>query len=131
MTSENYALSESGNVTYEYERGYPYVISELRPRCNNHRQQSCSAGPSRLNDTNFPDANFRNYIVNNFDNAPKDGVLSDSELRAITEITIPKSVTDATGVKHLKYLQRLNCRDCNLTALDVSRLHGAERTGLL
>ena len=65
------------------------------------------SGNIKLNDTNFPDENFLSYIVDNFDNAPKDGVLSDSELQAITEITIPQSVTDATGVKLLKYLQKL------------------------
>lgn len=78
-----------------------------------------------INETNFPDANFRNYLLTNRDpltdltlstvanNAGingfgADGILTTAELEQITGITM-ENVEDLTGIEHFPRLFYLNC----------------------
>ena len=78
-----------------------------------------SAGVA-IDNTNFPDANFRT-VVENFD-TNKDGSLSDTEIAAVEEIEcVSKKISDLTGISHFTALKSLKCRNNQLTTLDVSK----------
>ena len=72
-----------------------------------------------INETNFPDGNFRNYLLSQ--PYGSDGVLTDGEIAAIITIDVSSnSIADLTGIEHLTALKNLYCIGNQLTALDVS-----------
>ena len=78
-----------------------------------------SAGVA-IDNTNFPDANFRT-IVENYD-TNKDSSLSDTEIAAVEEIDCSyKAITNLKGIEYFTALKRLNCESNQLTTLDVSK----------
>ena len=78
-----------------------------------------SAGVA-IDDTNFPDANFRT-VVKNYD-TNKDDSLSDTEIAAVKAIDcFEKGISDLTGISHFTALKKLNCTKNQLTRLDVSK----------
>ena len=78
-----------------------------------------SAGVA-IDNTNFPDANFRT-VVENFD-TNKDSSLSDTEIAAVEAIDcFEKGISDLTGISHFTALKKLNCSKNQLTKLDVSK----------
>ena len=73
-----------------------------------------------INETNFPDENFREYVKSSFDK-DGDGVLSAEEIAAVTKIDVyDMGISDLTGIEYFTDLAFLNCNKNNLTALDVS-----------
>lgn len=80
-----------------------------------------------INDTNFPDPVFQQYVKDNIDTADttsgqKDGKLSKAERDAVTEISITNTnCTDLTGIAYFANLTELNCYHNHLTTLDVSK----------
>ena len=77
-----------------------------------------SAGVA-IDDTNFPDANFRT-IVEHYD-TNKDSSLSDTEIAAVKKINCSnKGITNLKGIEYFTSLNILLCTDNQLTALDVS-----------
>ena len=73
-----------------------------------------------INDTNFPDANFR-AVVAGFD-ANKDNTLSADEIAAVTTIDCTvKSIASLEGIGYFTNLEILDCSSNQLTALDVSK----------
>ena len=70
--------------------------------------------------TNFPDANFRNYLL--AQDYGSDGVLTDEEIAGITYINVAmKFISDMTGIEHFTALTRLDCfANHYITTLDVS-----------
>ncbi len=80
------------------------------------------AGGISANDmsTVFPDANFRTYILSNFD-ADADGALSDTEITAVTKIECSNmSISSLKGVEVFLNLQELDCSVNSLQELDLS-----------
>lgn len=78
-----------------------------------------------INDTNFPDQDFLQYVKDNIDTADttgqKDGKLSQAERDAVTEISITNTnCTDLTGIAYFANLKILYCSDNKLTGLDMS-----------
>ena len=72
-----------------------------------------------IDSSNFPDANFRNYLLSR--PYGSDGVLTDGEIAAIIIIDVAsKSIADLTGIEHFTALQALYCSINQLTELDVS-----------
>ena len=72
-----------------------------------------------IDSINFPDANFRNYLLSR--PYGSDGVLTDGEIAAIIIIDVAsKSIADLTGIEHFTALQALYCSINQLTELDVS-----------
>lgn len=70
---------------------------------------------------NFPDANFKAYMVANFD-LNKDGEISKDEASLITQIDCRKNnIQSLEGIEYCTTLTRLNCCWNQLTALDVSK----------
>ena len=73
-----------------------------------------------INSTNFPDANFRNYLL--AQDYGKDGKLTESEIKAITEIRIENmGVKSIKGIEYFSALTELYCGTNQMTSLDVSK----------
>lgn len=90
----------------------------------------------QINATNFPDANFRNYLLTNEDPITsfnprvtnneagingygKDGVLTNAELQKINGITI-KNVANLKGIELLPRLYYLNCTGIATETVNLS-----------
>ena len=85
---------------------------------------SASAGLAivQINETNFPDSTFRNYVSENFD-TDKDGILSNNEILAAKRVDLDyEAVRSLQGIRNLTSLTELYCRGNSLTELDVSGL---------
>lgn len=75
----------------------------------------------RINETNFPDANFRRFVSADCD-TDKDGVLSEAEIKNATRIYCSNwEIGNLAGIEFFSYVQELYCDHNNLTTLDVSR----------
>ena len=80
-----------------------------------------AAGSVDINEANFPDANFRSYVQTEFD---KDGdkKLSSAEIAAVKEIIASlRGIKNLKGIEFFTALETLNCVQCELTELDVSK----------
>ena len=78
-------------------------------------------GGIAIDETNFPDDAFRQYVLDNCD-TNGDKVLSDEEIANATHLYVDGlNIADLTGVGHFTALQHLDCYDNQLTALDVSK----------
>ena len=81
-----------------------------------------------INETNFPDAIFREYVKSSFDK-DGDGVLSAEEIAAVTSIILSEDglhgetivVSDLKGIEYFTNLKELNCNESNLTKIDLSK----------
>ena len=79
-----------------------------------------AAGDVDIDETNFPDANFRQYVKDEFD---KDGneVLSADEIAAADTIFVTgKPITSIEGIAYFTALTNLRCSSTKLTTLDTS-----------
>ena len=81
-----------------------------------------AAGDVDINETNFPDANFRQYVKDEFDKDKSD-TLSADEIAAVEDIRpAHRDISSLTGVEHFTNLERLNVQDNEkLTTLDLSK----------
>ena len=86
-------------------------------------------GDVAINETNFPDENFRNYVSENFDD-DNNGFLSQSECDKVEKINISQSfdtednskkVKSLKGLDLFKNLNGLYCENNQLTNLDLSK----------
>ena len=72
-----------------------------------------------INETNFPDANFRT-VVKEYD-TDNDENLSRAEIEAVKEIKCyHKDIRSLTGIEYFTALQTLKCYSNQLTSLDIS-----------
>ena len=72
-----------------------------------------------INETNFPDANFRGYLLEQSYGA--DGILTDAEIAAVFNISVEgKSIENLAGIEHFTVLTSLNCNNNQLSELNVS-----------
>ena len=73
-----------------------------------------------VNESNFPDEPFRNYISDNIDTS-SDGHLSHTELSAVIAMDISGlGIHSLQGIEHFTDLESLDCSDNHLTSLDLS-----------
>ena len=81
-----------------------------------------AAGDLEINETNFPDLAFRQYISTNFD-IDQDGVLSSDEINRVTRIELffRSDITSLEGIEYFPNLEYLNCYYTNIMTLDVSK----------
>ena len=83
-----------------------------------------------INEANFPDPVFREYISSNFDTV-KDGVLSAAEIADVKYIDLSgnSELTSLVGIKKFTSLEKLKCYNFdadNLKSLDVSGMTSLE-----
>ena len=72
-----------------------------------------------INETNFPDENFRNWLLQQ--SYGSDGILTQSEINGITSIDIrSKQIKNLKGIEYFTALTTLKCGYNQLTSLDVS-----------
>lgn len=73
-----------------------------------------------INEENFPDANFRSYLLSQSYGA--DGKITESEIKNIVNIDVyNKGIISLKGVEFFTALTNLSCYRNQLTALDVSK----------
>ena len=74
-----------------------------------------------INETNFPDEKFRNYVLTEFDKN-SDSKLNSEEIAAVTKIEANnKGIKSLVGVGFFTALETLTCRGNELTGLDLSK----------
>jgi Leucine-rich repeat (LRR) protein len=72
-----------------------------------------------INTTNFPDANFRSYLLSR--PYGSDGIITPAEINGITLIEITNGyIYSLEGIGFFTNLENLNCYNNQLTTLDVS-----------
>ncbi len=90
-----------------------------------------AAADIAIDETNFPDENFRNYISDNFD-TDIDGSLSASEIANVTKIDVDgKNIADLTGIGYFTALTILYCNNNKLTSIDLSQNTKLEKLELM
>ena len=76
-----------------------------------------------INSTNFPDANFREFIDDHYDYWDDD-ILTDQEIATVKNMNVQsRSISSLTGITYFTALEKLWCDDNNLTNLDLSGLN--------
>ena len=76
--------------------------------------------PIEVNETNFPDANFRTVITNSY--GGYDGYITEQEIKNTTEISLyGKNISDLKGIEFFTALTYLSCGQNNLTTIDLSK----------
>ena len=74
-----------------------------------------------INETNFPDATFREYIMQQFD-ADGNGSLSTEEIASATYIYVDDmDISSLKGVEYFTSLQSLDCNYNSISSLDLSK----------
>ncbi len=108
----------SKEVTYKYDCGNgKYEIFTFITKTVSNPPSNIT----EINETNFPDAIFRQYVADNFD-TDGDGVLSSEEIGAVAAIEVNEmGISDLTGVQYFENLKFLHCRNNNLTEIDVTK----------
>lgn len=70
-----------------------------------------------IDETNFPDEIFRDYVLANIDKN-KNGLISEAENIVTTEISVPNSdISSLKGIEFFTNLEVLNCSNNNLSSL--------------
>ena len=79
-----------------------------------------------IDEVNFPDENFRNVILSNYD-PNNDKILSPDEIAKTTEMWCGISdLTDITGIEHFTALKKLECPVNSIKKIDVTALKDLE-----
>jgi len=82
--------------------------------------EGCDNEGAEINATNFPDNNFRNYLLE-LEYYGLDGYLAPTEIPYIKVLFVnSKNIASLKGIEFLTSLDQLYCNDNNLTMLDVS-----------
>ena len=73
-----------------------------------------------INEINFPDANFRNYLLNQ--DYGNDGVLTNEEINGVLKLKVNGlDIENLKGIEFFTALTELRCENNRLTSLDVSK----------
>ena len=103
-------------VIFEHKNDYTQVV-DLRLDC-----VALWSDAMKLDEKSFPDRNLLNVIKRYDKNG--DGLLDRGEDSAITELDLTNaSITDFTGISHLKYLQKLVVDGTGAAELDLTANH--------
>ena len=74
-----------------------------------------------LNETNFPDANFRKALASILKISEGDEITAEKIAKTTSLSVLGRQIADLTGIEHFTALTRLNCGGNQLTTLDVSK----------
>ena len=78
-----------------------------------------AAGDVEINETNFPDENFRNYLLRQ--DYGEDGKLTEEEIKKIKQLYVSGSeIHSLQGIEYFTALKELRCYYNQLTSLNVS-----------
>lgn len=82
---------------------------------------AAETGDVRIDLAHFPDENFRDRVAFYCDK-DHDSTLSQGELNGVTELYVAHAyIKDLTGIELFPNLDKLDCKNNNLTRLDVSK----------
>ena len=76
-----------------------------------------------INETNFPDAVFRNYLSSKYGNNSGGGSISADTIAGIEYMNlskVPGTINNLKGIEYFTALESLNCGDKSIAALDLS-----------
>ena len=76
-----------------------------------------------INETNFPDARFREFVSQNSIDTNGDGILSQAELNAVTVLEVcNKGIKDLTGIQYFTKLVTLRCWGNDISGMNMFKL---------
>ena len=76
----------------------------------------------KINETNFPSADFRQYVSDNIDKDDVKGELSSEEIKSVKKIDLfSLRVTDLKGIEYFTELEDLNASFVRLNTVDLSK----------
>jgi hypothetical protein len=108
-TTQVTAAKAKGWQPYYYDGSKKVIYNGSEPE----------AGVS-INETNFPDENFRQYLLSQ--SFGSDGLLTDDEIGGLTKLNVSyKSIKSLKGIEFFTALTYLSCYGNQLTSLDVSK----------
>ena len=82
---------------------------------------AAETGSIPIDPAHFPDENFRGLVAH-YCHKDDGGTLSQDELNGVTELYVVYAhIKDLTGIELFPYLEKLDCKNNNLTRLDVSK----------
>ena len=108
MSFAQAAAAKAKGWTPKYDEGYTWT------------EYQGSGEDVAINEENFPDENFRAWILSQ--NYGADGVLQGSEILQITYMNVSdKGIQSLKGIEHFAALTTLACTSNQLTELDLSK----------
>ena len=76
-----------------------------------------------ITEENFPDPNFRKFLIENIDGIKGDRFLSDSEKSAVTELNVSnQGIKDLTGIEYFTKLEILFCYGNDISSANMTKL---------
>jgi len=122
--TEVFFIDDTKEITYTYEIGggrtekFSFVFySEADPEPDKEPDTETV----EINETNFPDEAFRQYVKENFDE-DDNGAFSSDEQYAVNVIDVEgKNISSLKGIEFFANLTSLSCPANNLTSLNVSQ----------
>ncbi|MGM0156813.1 hypothetical protein IGI47_001103 [Enterococcus sp. AZ191] len=129
QTTDNHSLSNSETPTVKTTESL--TDSKLSEETTSSTQVISSTQKSNteienverisINEQNFPDENFRNFLLKTIDN--KNDKLLEEELNQITELNLSDlDIQTLEGIQYFKKLEKLEAQNNNLKELDVATL---------
>ena len=95
------------------------AIDDIGPEPEPEPEPEPTGDDIAINETNFPDANFRKYLLEQ--DYGSDGVLTETEIAEITYMDLyGTDIENLKGIGYFKGLEYLACTSNKLTSLDVS-----------
>ena len=109
------------NIPFSVRNSYKFVKGTLNDLpIELYVNPDCNVYPVAINETNFPDNNFR-ILVSQFDISGNDSELSLLEIQAVKEMHCWGEIYSLQGIEYFTELTTLNCHNCKLTSLDISK----------
>lgn len=105
-TSQVAAAKAKGWIPYCYNYGWEVYAGSIEG--------------IEINETNFPDENFRNYLK--AQSYGEDGVITDEEIVGVTSITVDKKqISNLKGIEFFTALTTLSCSNNQLISFNISK----------
>ena len=124
--NSNIATVSSTGVVKGIKAGSTYIYAKTSNGKSDYCMvtvESDSPAPSssiEINATNFPDANFRNYLLEQ--DYGIDGIITSEEIKTTTFLRLSsKNIKTLKGIEYFTALTYLYCDKNQLTTLDVSK----------
>ncbi|MEE1170704.1 MAG: leucine-rich repeat domain-containing protein, partial [Anaerovoracaceae bacterium] len=80
-----------------------------------------AAGEVEISSSNFPDKEFRQYVMAEYDEN-RDGILNDAEIELADEMDVDSmGIRSMEGIQFFANLENLSCEYNGLTKIDISK----------